>query len=209
MHSMSSSLLAQFIVTCVLIELTPGPNMGYLAIVSATRGRSAGIATVAGVALGLLIIGVAAALGLAAIIAASPVLYGAMRWGGVIYLLWLAWEGWVESDDPEAVSAEATKDHSKFFIRGLITNLLNPKAGVFYVAMIPTFVDQTRPVLGQTLTLSVAFVLIATAIHTSIVMLAGSAQWLLNSPRRSMIVRRVLSVTLAGIAVWFAWSTRQ
>lgn len=207
MTLLSSPLLVQFIVTCAIIELTPGPNMGYLAILSATNGRRAGLAAVAGVALGLLIVGVAAALGLAAVIANSTVLYGLLRWGGVAYMLFLAWEGWRESDEPvERVSS--ADDRIKYFLRGLTTNLLNPKAGIFYIAVIPTFVDETVPVTAQTVTLSLVFVAIATAIHFTIVMMAGSAQWLLNNPRRSMIVRRILSVMLAGIALWFAWSTR-
>ena len=75
--------IAGFALTSMLIELTPGPNMAYLAVVSATQGRRPGFAAVAGVALGLSIVGLAAALGLAALIGASPVLYQALRWGGV------------------------------------------------------------------------------------------------------------------------------
>lgn len=209
MSFISSSLLLQFILTCAVIELTPGPNMGYLAILSATHGRRSGLAAVAGVALGLLIVGIAAAIGLAAVITNSPFLYGLLRWGGVAYMLWLAWEGWIESDDPVEPSKQGAQALSKFFKRGLITNLLNPKAGVFYVAVIPTFVDRALPVTFQTVTLSLVFVAIATAIHFTIVMLAGSAAWLLDNPRRSKIVRRVLSVMLAMIAVWIGWSTQR
>ena len=68
--------------------------MAYLAVLSATMGRRAGFAATAGVAFGLLIVGLGAALGLAAVISNSRWLYEALRWGGALYLLWLAWEGW-------------------------------------------------------------------------------------------------------------------
>jgi threonine/homoserine/homoserine lactone efflux protein len=68
--------------------------MAYLAVLGASIGRRAGFAATLGVALGLLIVGLAAALGLAAVIANSRVLYEALRWAGVLYLFWLAWEAW-------------------------------------------------------------------------------------------------------------------
>ena len=83
-----------FATTCLVIELTPGPNMGYLALLTATQGRRAGTAAALGVGLGLLAVGLAAALGLTAIISNSYILYELLRWGGVAYLLWLSWEAW-------------------------------------------------------------------------------------------------------------------
>ncbi len=92
-------------------------------------------------------------------------------------------------------------------MRGLVTNLLNPKAAVFYVAVLPTFVDEMLPVLGQTVLLSVVYVLIATVVHTSIVSLAGTARPFLEDPDRSRIIRRSMSFALAVIAIWFAFTT--
>jgi threonine/homoserine/homoserine lactone efflux protein len=200
--------LWSFALTSMVIELTPGPNMGYLAVLSASSGRRKGFAAVAGVALGLLVVGVAAALGLAAMISASPLLYEAMRWGGVFYLLYLAWDGWRESGMPLGEGARLRGPDSKYFTRGLVTNLLNPKAALFYVAVLPGFVDATRPVVAQTIMLSVVYVVIATGIHASVVALAGTAERLMRDDRRRQWVGRGLSLALAGIAVWFAWSTR-
>jgi threonine/homoserine/homoserine lactone efflux protein len=134
---LTGSTLASFLVTALVIELTPGPNMTYLALVSATDGRRAGFMTVAGVTLGLAIIGAIAAFGVAEAIQASDVLYGLLRWAGVLFLLYLAWDGWKSS----AVTT-ATEGEGRYFARGLITNLLNPKAGVFYVSFLPQFVPQ-------------------------------------------------------------------
>jgi threonine/homoserine/homoserine lactone efflux protein len=198
-----------FALTCLVIELTPGPNMAYLAVLSAGNGRRAGFAATLGISLGLLIVGVGAALGLAALISSSRLLYEALRWGGIAYLLWLAWDGWREATETSPASTDGDGDgfEASVFTRGLLTNLLNPKAAVFYVAVLPTFVDASRPVLGQTVLLSVVYVFVATAIHTTIVSLAGTARPLLDDPDRSRIVRRGLSLALGAIAVWFAFST--
>ena len=203
------SIPLAFVATAFVIELTPGPNMGYLAIVSVRDGRRAGFAAVLGIALGLLLVGFAAALGLTAIIAASRWLYEALRWAGALYLLWLAWEGWRgESDGAGARQKDALAEHSRFFVRGLTTNLLNPKAGVFYVATLPTFVNTAEPALPQVLLLTVIYVAVATLVHAAMVLLAGTVQPWLEDETRSRITRRVLSLLLAAIAVWLLIVTK-
>ena len=208
MATISLATLLAFATTCLVIELTPGPNMAYLAVLSATAGRRAGLAATLGVALGLLIVGLAASLGLTALVANSRVLYEGLRWGGVLYLLWLAYEGWRGEEETSPGNATVAAPGSKYFVRGLVTNLLNPKAGIFYVAVLPTFVDETRPFVGQAATLSMVYVAIATLVHGSIVLMADAARPWLEDERRSTIVRRALSLLLVGIAVWLFASTR-
>ena len=203
-----SNILA-FIMTCIIIESTPGPNMGYLAILSINNGRRAALFAIVGIALGLLIIGMLASLGIAALISESVVIYQALRWAGVLYLFWLAYLGWQEAVETSASKTEQKQENIKFFKRGLITNLLNPKAAVFYVAMLPSFLDLNYSVPFQTLCLTVLFVFIATFIHLMIMLLASSARVFLSDAHRLLIVRRVLSFMLALIALWFAHSTKQ
>lgn len=188
-----------FTVASILIELTPGPNMTYLAIVSASRGRASGFATVAGVATGLALIGIAGALGATALIQASPVLYEALRWAGFLFLLYLAWDAWIASPQTDG----STQEFSRFFKRGFLTNVLNPKAAVFYVTVLPSFTDADKPVLAQTLLLTAIYVAVATAIHLLIVIAAGALTPILTDERRERIVRRVLAVLLACVALWF------
>ena len=88
--AVSPSTAVSFFLTSLLIEMTPGPNMTYLALVSASEGRRAGFAAVAGVAMGLAVIGVVAAFGVAEIIHASDFLYNLLRWAGVLFLFHLA-----------------------------------------------------------------------------------------------------------------------
>jgi threonine/homoserine/homoserine lactone efflux protein len=203
-----SESLTAFALTALVIEITPGPNMGYLAVLSLSRGWWVGIAAVSGVALGHAVYGVAAALGVAAAIDASPVLYEILRWAGVAYMLWLAYEAW--STEAET-SPDVTRDHFSHsrlaFRRGLITNLLNPKAAVFFVAVVPTFVRPNGSIVAQTLLLSAIFVAVATAVHTAIVLLAGWVQPYAADPARRRPVRRALALVLAAIAAWIAYST--
>ena len=198
-----TSTLFSFALASFLIELTPGPNMTYLALVSASEGRRAGFATVAGIALGLATIGLAAAFGVAQLVSASPLAYETLRWAGAAFLLYLAWDGWRHGAQVEAEE----RPHGTYFLRGLATNLLNPKAAVFYVAVLPTFIDAGQPVLRQTVTLTLTYVAVATLVHAGIVALAGAAEPFLNDPRRERVVRRTLSALLAAVALWFGWST--
>lgn len=206
---MSTALLA-FVLTCLVIEITPGPNMAYLAALSLSQGVRAGIAAVAGIAIGLSVYGVAASLGLSAIIDNSAFLYETLRWGGVAYLLWLAWEAWTAEREASPETVDGGINAWTAFRRGLITNLLNPKAAVFYVAVLPDFIQIGKgAVAAQTLMLSAVYVGIATAIHLVIVLLASRLQRVIATPEQRRTVRRVLAVLLAAIAVWFAFSTRR
>jgi threonine/homoserine/homoserine lactone efflux protein len=181
--------------------------MAYLAVLSAGLGRRAGFAATLGIASGLLIVGLAAALGLAAVIANSRLLYETLRLAGVLYLFWLAWEAWRREEDKSSGAATLATE-SKYFLRGLITNLLNPKAGIFYLAVLPTFVNALHPLLGQTITLSAVYVAVATAIHSAVVLLADTARPWLENQERSVIIRRLFSLLLAAIAVWLLFATR-
>jgi threonine/homoserine/homoserine lactone efflux protein len=203
--------LLAFALTALIIEITPGPNMTYLAALSLSSGMRSGFSAVAGIAIGLATYGIVAALGLAAVIDSSPLLYGILRWSGVAYLLWLAWEAWSSERETSADAADDSDDEPWIaFRRGLITNLLNPKAAVFYIAVLPEFI---RPgagsVMSQTLALSAIYVTIATAIHAGIVALAGSLQSVVAASSSRRMVRRLLALALVGIAIWFALSTGQ
>ncbi len=199
------STLAAFALTSVIIELTPGPNMAYLAILATAEGRRAGFAALTGVALGLLLVGIAAAMGLATLISGSPLAYETLRWGGVLYLFWLAWEGWRDERETSPGKAERT-EHARFFSRGLITNLLNPKAALFYIAILPGFLTPDASLAFQGLILTLVYVCIATAIHILIVVLADASRTFFAS-QNPVYVRKGLSLLLAVVAIWFAYKT--
>ncbi len=203
---MLTALYVPFLITTLLIELTPGPNMAWLALTSASKGRKSGFAAVAGIALGLAILGGVSAAGLSELAARSPVVFNLLRYAGVLYLLWLAWATWVGDGEP----SEASKDHSRliaWFRHGLLLNLLNPKAAVFFVTVLPAYIEPSAGVSAQTVLLSSSYVGIATAIHLLIVLLAGSAHnWFLQG-RRKQITQRIFALMIAAIAIWFLIGT--
>jgi threonine/homoserine/homoserine lactone efflux protein len=202
-------LILEFTLTAVLIELTPGPNMAYLAALALASGKRVGFAAVAGICLGLTGIGILAAFGLAAFLDRVPLAYEALRYLGAAFMLYLAWEGWR--------GAAGEEDHSLTargaFIRALITNLLNPKAALFYVAVLPLFLDHASASVGgaaaQTFVLAAIYVAIATLIHLLIVLFADALRPYLVSGNREKITRRILSASLALIALWFFLGTRR
>ena len=203
---MFNDLYAPFLLTTLLIELTPGPNMAWLALTSASHGKSSGFAAVAGIALGLTLLAVASAVGLAELATRSPLVFGLLRYAGVAYLLWLAWKGWVGEDElsPDIASHNLL---GAWFRHGLLLNLLNPKAAVFFITVLPAYVAAEQPIASQTVLLSASYVAIATAIHLIIVAFAGEAHGWISLGNRSQIIRRVFASLLAVIAIWFLIST--
>lgn len=201
-------VLGPFVLAVLAVELTPGPNMGWLAIVSAARGVTAGLAAVVGVTLGLAAWMLAAAFGLTEALLVWPGLYQTVRWAGVVFLVWLAWEAWRGQGDPAAEDGQA-QTRRALFLRGLAGNLLNPKAAVFYAALLPTFM---RPghgsLLAQALTLGTLHLVVAVVVHTAIVVTAaragGPVVRRLEGPR----LKAVMALSLLAVAIWMAWETR-
>lgn len=192
---------AEFLIAAIVMEITPGPNMTWLALLAAREGRIAGLRAVAGIATGLALLAIIAATGSAALIATWPLLYTALRWGGVIFLLYLAWEAWVGETD-----TGKPPEPGRHFRRGLIVNLLNPKATAVFIVMIPGFAGHDAPA-GALITMTLTYLAIATLAHALIVAFAASFEKALAHPRREEIVRRIFALALAGVAVWFAFGT--
>ena len=190
--------LAGFAAAVLLIELTPGPNMAWLAGLAATEGRRSGLAAVAGIALGLLANGILAALGLATLLTAMPALLQGLRIAGAAMMVWLAIETWRGAD--KAPPPTATK---RAFATGALINLLNPKAYMFFVVVAPEFLGGRTLGLSEALTLAFVSTGIATAIHLAIVLAGSHAQAWLADPARTKWVRRGFAVVMLGVAASF------
>lgn len=192
--------LVEFLTAALVMELTPGPNMTWLALLSAREGRRAGLQAVAGIAAGLAVMGVVAASGAAALIATYPLIYEVLRWAGILFLLYLAVEAWVG----EKVVA-ARDDQGRHFRRGFVINILNPKAAAVFLVMIPAFAGTSGA--SWLVAMSAIYLAIATAVHALIVVFASNLQQIVANPRREMIARRIFAVLLAAVAIWFGLST--
>lgn len=197
-----------FLLTCILVEITPGPNMATLAALTLARGRRGGLLAVAGVALGLSVIGALAIAGLGTVVSSSPVLYEALRWAGALYLLWLAWETWRDAGEDDG-DFDGSRSEAGLFWRGFLTNVLNPKAAVFYVAVMPAFIapGPASAVLASSALHAAIFVAVATSIHAGIVLAAARLEPVLRNRAGIGRVRRVLALLLACVAAWLFWAT--
>lgn len=204
--------IAEFFVAALLLELTPGPNMAYLATLSLSRGRMAGLIATAGVACGLAVHAVVAAFGVGALIEQSRLLYETLRWIGVAYLLYLAWEAWQPTKEVSPERADFIDDAGPLFLRGFLSNVFNPKSVLFFVSVVPGFLQQLSDAYSASLQIALLgaiYVSTATFVHATIVLLAARLEPWLMQGRRHDITRRILAVVLALIAVWLAWTTRR
>ena len=157
------SLIA-FIAAASILTVTPGVDTA-MVLRSATGGgaRAAGFAAL-GIALGCLVWGALVSVGLGALIAASPLAFGMLKWLGAAYLLWLG-AGlllWPRSGIDEG-GPRVSRDTWTAMRRGLLTNLLNPKVGVFYVTFLPQFVPAGVSVAGFSFVLACIHVLLGLA----------------------------------------------
>ena len=199
-------VLPAFLLAMVLIELTPGPNMGYLALVSTTRGRIAGLLTVIGITIGLSLYLAVSIYGLTRTLLASPLVLWALKWAGVGYMLWLALEGVLPQRADRAAVPIIPFAGSRQVMRGIVANVLNPKAALFYVVILPGFIHAGfAPARVQMMVLGGTHILISLAVHLSIVLGADGAAVRLSPPARQ-VLRWSLALGLAATAVWVAFA---
>jgi threonine/homoserine/homoserine lactone efflux protein len=193
---------AEFLAAALVMELTPGPNMTWLALLAAQQGRMSGLQAVAGIAAGLAALAVLSAAGIATLMSAYPAIYQVLRWAGVLFILYLAFEAWRGEGLDKAGDGQG-----RYFVRGFVVNILNPKAAAVFLVMIPGFASQidSRPIILMT----AIYLVIATVAHALIVVFAGAFTKALSDPRREVLARRVFALLLVAIAVWFAFSTGQ
>src|SRR5882762_10025736 len=158
--------LLGFAMVSLGIVLTPGPNMIYLISRSITQGAAAGIVSLGGVALGFVFYMLCAAFGITALLFAVPYAYDALRFAGAAYLLWLAWQAVRPGgSSPFQVKKMQADGPRKLFAMGFVTNLLNPKIALLYLALLPQFID---PAVGSVLTQSLVLGTIQTVISVGI-----------------------------------------
>lgn len=192
--------------------LTPGPNMIYLISRSITQGPLAGIVSLGGVALGFAFYMLCAAFGITALLFAIPYAYDALRFAGAAYLLWLAWQALKPGGrSPFQVKQLQVDGPRKLFAMGFVTNLLNPKIAMLYLALLPQFID---PAVGSVLTQSVALgaiqIAISVSVNAMIALAAGSiAMFLGTRPTWLLVQRWLMGTMLAGLAVKMAFEAKR
>lgn len=203
----SSSSLIAFALICLGMVLTPGPNMIYLVSRSICQGPAAGLVSLGGVALGFVFYMLMSALGITVLVMAVPFAYDALKFAGAAYLLWLAWQAVRPGGRSPFQVRDLPKDSPRrLFMMGLVTNLLNPKAAVLYLSLLPQFVDPARgSVLLQSVVLGASQIAISVTVNAMIALMAGSiALFLAGRPFWMVVQRWLMGTVLAGLAVRMA-----
>jgi threonine/homoserine/homoserine lactone efflux protein len=205
-----------FAAAALVMVLTPGPNMIYLVSRSICQGRVAGVISLFGVIAGFVVHALGAALGLTALFLALPLGFEILKWAGAAYLGWLAWEalrpGARSPFEPQSASPSLSPEPPrKLFLMGFLTNLLNPKVAMFYIALFPQFISPERgSVLAQSLVLGAVQMSVSFSVNLLIALsAAGIASWFARHPLWLAAQRYVMGGVLGALAVRLAFEERQ
>ncbi|RZJ06404.1 MAG: LysE family translocator [Rubrivivax sp.] len=165
--------LYAFLAATLVLALTPGPGVVYIVTRTLAQGRAAGLASVAGVALGNLANALGASIGLAALFAASSMAFTVVRWAGAAYLVWLGIQALRQPALPAGGQPLVSAAPRRLFRDGFFVALLNPKTTLFFAAFIPQFLHPDGPQAAQALCLSALFVALAAVTDSAYAVLAG------------------------------------
>lgn len=187
--------LTLFLAGALLLNITPGPDVAFTMATSARGGVRAGLAAALGVGVGALIWSALTAAGLAAILAASEHALTVIRIVGGCYLLFLAWSAFRHRREMPQSSGGAS--FAKAFRAGAVTNLFNPKVGLFFLAFLPAFTDPSSgPVWLQTFLLGAAFSFTGVCVLAAVALGAGAVRAHLE---RSAAIRSVINTSAAAV----------
>ena len=198
-----ASALASFALLAGVLTIIPGPDSALILRSALVQTRKHAYATALGIASGTFIWGAAAAVGAAALLAASELAFTILKIVGAVYLVYLGVTMIVKSFRRRIEAAHAVAapigSLKAAFGRGALTNLLNPKVGVFYIALIPQFIPPGVPPLGMGLLLALVHVAESLVWFTGLILAAHFARQWLSTPRVSAWIDRVTG----GILVAF------
>lgn len=208
----SFTTLLTFGLVALGLALTPGPNMLYLLSRSLSQGPRAGLVSLGGVVLGFMFYTVCAAFGITALLITVPYAYDTLRFAGAGYLLYLAWQALKPgARSPFQVRELPPHSDRQLFVMGFMTNLLNPKAAMLYLSLLPQFVDPARgSVLTQFLCLGATQMCMSVSVNAFVAVTAGSiAAYLGARPLWLGVQRWLMGTVLAGLALRMATEARR
>ncbi len=198
-----------FLVAAMLITASPGPDNLMVLSTGIARGRAHGVAFGLGCALGCLSHTLLAALGVSALIAASPMAFLALRIGGGLYLVWLGVQALRSHGRQWQGGGQGQQDGlAALFGKGLLANAINPKVVLFFLAFLPQFiVADGGAIAWQTLQLGVLFTLQAALLFGLLGYFSGYAgQWLMSTPRRGMWLDRIAGTVFVALGLRLIFS---
>lgn len=193
----------QFLLTAFVVVIAPGTGVVYTLAMGLGRGRASAIAAAAGCTLGIVPHLAAAALGLAAVLHTSAVLFNVVKFAGVAYLLWMAWGALRQTGALAVKPAEASADPLvRVAWRGALINVLNPKLSIFFLALLPPFLSgnpasATLEMAG----LGAVFMAMTFAVFVVYGLFAGAFRdWILGSERVMAWLNRSFACVFAALA---------
>jgi threonine/homoserine/homoserine lactone efflux protein len=198
---------ALFVFAAALFVAAVSPGPGVAAILARVLGRGAGRSVVftAGLAFGDVVWLAAAVGGLAVLAQNFQMVFLAVKWIGVAYLLYLAWKMWTSPPTPQVVAAATHAERPVLmFLAGLAVTLGNPKTMVFYLALLPNLIDVEAVTLVGFLELAAIVLIVLGIVFGGYIVLAEKARSLLTSSGSVKLVNRISAGAMAGAASWVA-----
>ena len=189
--------VAAFAVLSLIVAVTPGPDSLLVLRSSLLGGRRAGARVAGGAASGSLAWGLFSAAGLTALLTASAQAYRAVQLAGACYMVFLGIRGW----RGRAGHASSQPRRSPGFRAGLLSNLLNPKVGLFFLAVMPQFIPHHAPVTSYTLAFAATDAVIAGTWLAAVAWISGKARTLLGRPRVRSALDRAAGTALVALGL--------
>ena len=198
-----------FLVAAFALNIAPGPDMLYVIGRSVGQGRRAGIVSALGVFVGCWVHILAAAFGIAALLRSSPMAFNLVRYAGAAYLIYLGIKMLAQRTDLTSQQLK-TESLGAIFRQGVITNVLNPKVAIFFLAFLPQFIDARRgSVALQIVLLGLIFNVGGTLVNLAVAYAGGTLGELL---RRNQSIarwqRRFTGLIFVGLGLRLAWQKR-
>ena len=192
--------------------LTPGPNMAYLVSRSICQGKRAGLISLAGVVAAFSLYILLTCAGLTALLVTIPVAYTTLRLAGALYLAYLAYNTLRPGGrTPFEITDLSSDSERKLFAMGFLTNLLNPKAALLYLSLLPQFVDAGRgPIWAQIFQLALIQMTISASVNSMVIVSSGAiSAKLRQNPNLAKRQRAVMGTVLGGLALKMAFDTQK
>jgi threonine/homoserine/homoserine lactone efflux protein len=191
-----------FLLTSLVIVAMPGPGAIYTIAAGLQRGRRASLVAALGCTLGIVPHVVAAITGLAAVLYASAVAFQTIKYAGVAYLVFLAWQSWRDKTPLEVHNTEAPPSAGRVISQAVLINLLNPKLTIFFFVFLPQFVHPNEPyALQHMLVLSGVFMILTLLVFAAYgIFAAALRRRVLGRPSLVTLIRRVFAGSYLALA---------
>jgi len=188
-----------FALATFLLTASPGPGVLYVTARSLAQGRRAGFASMFGIEFGEVVWIAAAATGVAALLSASVTALDALRFAGAAYLVYLGIQRWRQAG---AMTAPLPAPLGRIFLQGFVTQLLNPKVAVFFIAFLPQFLNTAQPIALQVMVLGAVYIAIAVAVDSTYVLAAAAvSRRFMRSPVAQVRTGRVAAATYVALGL--------